>query len=355
MDGRHTFTLGLWLLSAVVLCLAIVRLGPWIWANLFPGAEEMPLVEEEQFADDSAAGSKASNSEQAAEALHRVLSNWGVGNAPEPERIYLPQGRRPGELQDTLRALDSLSKLEVYVTRVDDLLFRLRIYAGASLLLQRDVFPFLPERPSVTVVDPPEASVLVLLGDEESDVLNRICSWRSPLAIALPPFAAHSVKSMRFASRCSKGVVLIVDPEDDLSEQLASAPEASVVLLIDELEDSLDLKRWLRPLVSSNVFLLDGRASGSLPSIKGPAQDLGLRYLRWAGQLQDDSDLILARNLTVRRGYGLVAAHGDDEGMRLLEVFLNAARDDGYNILFPGEVAREHGVMEAASRSNVRR
>jgi hypothetical protein len=350
MDGRHTFTLGLWLLSAAVLCLAMVRLGPWLWVNLFPGAEETIPVEDEQFAGASAAASNASSSEQAAEALHRVLSNWGVGNAPEPERIYLPQGRRPGELQDTLRGLDSLSKLEVYVTRVDDLLFRLRIYSGARLLLQRDVFPFLPERPSVTGVDPPEASVLVLLGEEESDVLDRICSWRSPLAIVLPPFAAHAVKSMRFASRCSKGVVLLLDPEDDVSEQLASAPEASGVLLVDELEDSLDLNRWLRPFVSFNVFLVDGRPSGSLPSIEGPARSLGLRYVRWAGQLQQDSDLILARNLTVRRGYGLVSARGDDEGMRLLETFLEDARDDGYNLLFPAEVAREHGLRQPPSR-----
>ena len=141
---------------------------------------------------------------------------------------------------------------------------------------------------------------------------------------------------MRFASRCSKGVVLLLDPEDDVSEQLASAPEASGVLLVDGLEDSLDLNRWLRPLVHSNAFLLDGRPSGSLPSIEAPARALGLRYLRWAGQLQHDSDLVLARNLTVRRGYGLVAARGDDEGIRLLETFLEAA---------PGSLSALPGAM----------
>ena len=345
MDGRHTFTAGLWLISAAIFCLSMVRLGPWLWVHTFPTVEVLGGAEVEQFgASDAAVPAQAKSPEQAAEALHRVLSNWAVGNAPEPERIYLPEGRRPSQLQRTLRDLDSLAGLEVYVTRVDDLLFRLRIYSGAQLLLQRDVFPFLPERPSVTSTDPPEASVLVLLGTEESEVLDRVCAWRSPLAIVLPPFAAHAVKSMRFASRCSKGVLLLLDVEDDVAAQLATAPEASGVLLLDELEDGLDLDRWLRPLLTADVFLLDGRPSGSLPGLEQPARALGLRYLRRAGHLTQASDLVLARNLTVRRGYGLVSAQDDEVGIRLLETFLDDARDDGYNLIFPAEIARGHGM-----------
>jgi hypothetical protein len=349
MDGRHTFTAGLWLISAVLLCLGLVRVGPLLWANVFPGIGEPSLAEDGELVQASAAQS-STTPEQAAEALHRVLSNWGVSNAPEPDRIYLPPDRRPGELQDTLRQLESLASLEVYVTRVDDLLFRLRIYSGAVLLLQRDVFPFLPERPTVTSVDPPEVGVVVVLDDEESDVLSRLCAWRSPLAIVLPPFAAHGVKSMRLASRCSKGVLLLLDPEDDVSDQLASAPEASGVLLLEDLEESLDLSRWMGPLARSNVFLLDGRPSGSLPSLKAAARTSGLRYLRRAGHLEKHSDLILARNLTVRRGYGLVSVHGDENGIALLETFLEGARDDGYNLLFPGEVARKHGMGRPISQ-----
>jgi hypothetical protein len=329
--------------SVAVVALGLVRIGPWLWVNLFPA------VANEGYSDGAPAGlgdaaGAVPTPEQAAEALHRVLANWGAGDAPELDTIYLPQGRRPGELQDTLRGLEALSALEVYVTRVDDLLFRLRIFSGPNLLLQRDVFPWLPERPSVSGVDPPETGFIVVLGEHESDALSEVCSWRAPLAIAVPPFAAHAVKSMRFASRCSKGVLLLLDPEDDLADQLAAAPEASGALIESQLEEGVAAQQWLRPLVGAGVFLLDGRASGSLPSLEKPARKLGIPYVRRSGHLRRDSDLVLARNLTVRRGYGLVSAGTDEDGLSLLKDFIESSRVDGYTLLFPGEVARAHGL-----------
>jgi len=342
VDGRHTFTAGLWVISVVVLALGLVRIGPWLWVNLFPAVADERT--EEASAGQGGAADGVPTPEQAAEALHRVLANWGAGDAPELDTIYLPQGRRPGELQDTLRGLEALSALEVYVTRVDDLLFRLRIFSGRNLLLQRDVFPWLPERPSVSGVDPPETGFIVVLGAHESEALDEVCSWRAPLAIAVPPFAAHAVKSIRFASRCSKGVLLLLDPEDDIADQLATAPEASGVIIQSELEAGVVPEQWLRPLVGAGVFLLDGRASGSLPSLEKPARKMGVPYVRRSGHLVRDSDLVLARNLTVRRGYGLVSAGTEEDELRLLRDFIESARDDGYTLLFPGEVARAHGL-----------
>jgi len=260
------------------------------------------------------------------------------------DTIYLPEGHRPQELQDTLREREPLSELEVYVTRVDDLLFRLRIFSGPNLLLQRDVLPWLPERPSVSGVDPPETAFVVILGNQESPVLEEVCSLRAPLAIALPPFAAHAVKSMRFASRCNKGVLLLLDPGDDVAAQLAAAPEASGVVLESQLGEDVALESWLEPLAESGVFLLDGRPSGSLPSLEASAKALGIPYLRRSGHLRRVSDLVFARNLTVRRGYGFVSADGEEETLDLLRDFIESARDDGYNLLFPGEVARAHGL-----------
>jgi len=328
--------------SVVVLSLGLLRAGPWLWTHLFPGVEGQAV---QAGGTEGEANSSLPSAEQAAEALHRVLANWGVGDdAPELDTIYLPEGRRPQELQTTLREREPLSELEVYVTRVDDLLFRLRIFSGPNLLLQRDVLPWLPERPSVSGVDPPETAFIVLLGDQESPVLDQVCSFRAPLAIALPPFAAHAVKSMRFASRCSKGVLLRLDPDDDVAAQLAAAPEASGVILERPLGEDVSLDTWLKPLASGGVFLLDGRPSGSLPSLEASAKALGIPYLRRSGHLRRESDLVLARNLTVRRGYGFVSADGEEETLALLQEFIQSARADGYSLLFPGEVARAHGL-----------
>ncbi|MBJ95509.1 MAG: hypothetical protein CMP23_13685 [Rickettsiales bacterium] len=343
MNARHASTAVLWLVFVLLIGLGSARLGPFVWSRIFPGIENSPQLLEQATAEEGSLELEARTPERAAEALHRVLANWGVGNALEPDLIYLPEDRRPGELQATLRALPALSALEVYVTRVDDLLFRLRIFDGATLLLSRDVFPYLPERPVVSGINPPEVSALVLLSEQESGAIDRLCAWRAPLAIGVPPFAAHAVGSIRLASRCSKGVLLVLDVEDDISEQLASAPEASGVVLLSDLEEDQDLNSLLAPLRQAEVFLLDGRPSGSLPNIEKPARALGLRYLRWAGTIGKAGDLVLARNLSVRRGYGVVAASPDDEGLELLESFLEVARDDGYNLMFPVEIARIHG------------
>jgi len=342
VDGRHTFTAGLWVISVVLVALGLVRFGPVIWANLFPGIDRLPANSGDGMSGGMHSDRTPPTPEQAAEALHRVLANWEVGYSPELDTIYLPDGRRPRELQDTLRGLEPLADLEVYVTRVDDLLFRLRIFSGKQLLLQREVFPWLPERPTVSGVNPPEAGFLVILGGDETDVIDEICRWRAPLAVALPPFAAHAVKSVRMASRCSKGVVLLLDPDDDVAEQLATAPEASGVLLEKSLAPDRPLKPWLQILAERDVFLLDGRPSGSLPSLQKAAAELGVPYVQRAGHLAKEYDFVLARNLTIRRGYGLISADASEEGIQLLSDFIESAQEDGYSTLFPAEVARAH-------------
>jgi len=314
-----------------------------LWANLFPGIDQGHSQPGEGGTAGLQPGSLAPSPEQAAEALHRVLSNWDVGDSPELDTIYLPDGRRPRELQDTLRKLEPLADLEVYVTRVDDLLFRLRIFSGKQLLLQREVFPWLPERPAVSGADPPETGFLVILGATETDALDEVCRWQVPLAVAMPPFAAHAVKSVRMASRCSKGVVLVLDPNDDVAEQLATAPGASGVLLHEALAQDLALKPWLQGLAERDLFLLDGRPSGSLPSLEKATRELGIPYVQRSGHLSKESDFVLARNLTVRRGYGLVSAAGSEKGIELLADFIKSAQEDGYSTLFPAEVARAHG------------
>ncbi|HCP46461.1 MAG TPA: hypothetical protein DIU15_10480 [Deltaproteobacteria bacterium] len=259
------------------------------------------------------------------------------------DAIYLPRGKTPAELQSRLRAIPRLAGVDIYVTQVDDLLHRFRAFDGPRLLLSRDVRPWLPERPVVSPVDPPEIAFISRFLENDAEQLDRICGWKAPLAVALPPFAAHTVKAARRASRASKGVVLLVDPRDDLKEQLDAVPDASGVLLEQELPETLDPGPWLDPLGRAGLFLLDGRVEDGNQSLAVAASDRGVAYVKMATNLNGAGSEILARNLTVRRGYGFVVADGNEASTSLLRAFIEEVREEGYPMAFPSEVARMHG------------
>lgn len=339
MDGRHTFTLGLWIASVGCLALLLVRGGPWLWPRLFPGLDDTPSP--------PAAADNSIEPEVIAEELHRELSRWGSEDGPEVDAIYLPRGKSPTDLQDRMRTIPRLAGVDIYVTQVDDLLHRFRAFDGSRLLLERDVRPWLPDRPVVSPVDPPEMAFVSRFVEADDEQLDRVCGWSAPLAVALPPFAAHTVKAARRASRSSKGVVLLVDPGDDLKEQLAAVPDASGVLLEQELPPGFDVGPWLDPLGRAGLFLLDGRGEDGEESLGTAAAERGVAYVKMATTLNEAGGESLARNLTVRRGYGFVVADGNRDSTSVLRSFIEAVREEGYPMAFPAEVARMHGSPRA--------
>lgn len=331
MAGRYGLTAGLWLASLLLLVLLVARGGPWLWPRLFPA----PDPEEA----DTQGGVDALEPALVAEVVQRTLATLGAPGDGSDTLIELPQGAAARDLELALRAEPRLDGAEVYVTPVDDLLWRLRILERGRLLHLRDVRPWLPERPQVSRTDPPELGIVVLFEQPDDPAVRGVGGWKAPLALGLPPFAPHAVKSARQAAWSSKGVVVLVDPGQDLEEQLLAAPEAGAVLLRQPLPAGMDPSEWLAPAHQLGLVLLDG-SPGDTVALRRAADELGVACARLAAHLGRPEAEVLARNLAVRRGHGIVTVDGTVEGLALLEEFIADARADGYEIRFPVEVAR---------------
>lgn len=332
---RHVVTPLLWLFAVGALGLLVVRGVPWIWPQLFPA---------DHVTAPPPAPDAAPSPEYVSEVLSRFLAGWGQHLPSGAVVLELPPGRRPVELQAGLRREPRLAGLEIYVTAADELHHTLRVFSGPTLLLERSVRPWLPERPIVSSSDRPELGVVVLLEDEAH--LRRLGGWKAPLALAIPPFAPHAARSARQASWDGKGVVVVLDPAEDLSEQSRALSEASIVLLRDPLPEGLDLPAWLTVLASQRLALLDGRP-GSRASLEQAAHAQGVPWLPVAGALSDAGERRVVWARTQRRGGGIVLADASDEGLRELESFIEASRDVGFSLVLPAEVFTAHGSPPA--------
>ena len=331
MAGKHGLTAGLWLASILLLALLVVRGGPWLWPRLFPA----PV--------DPASGGPGEDEEAlqpalVAELVHRTVVTLGAPGEGSATLIELPRGATARDLELALRADPGLEGAEVYVTAVDDLLWRLRVLQGGRLLHRCDVRPWLPERPLVSGSDPPELGFVVLFEEADDAAVRGVGGWKAPLAVGLPAFAPHAVKSARQAAWSSKGVIVLVDPALPLEEQLLAAPEAGGVLLRSPLPTDVDPATWLEPLDRFGLVLLHGSAGDA--GLRRAADAAGVAVARVAAHLGTPEAEVLGLNLAVRRGHGVLTVDGTEEGLALLERFIADARSDGFAIHFPVEVAR---------------
>ncbi|MEE2829533.1 MAG: hypothetical protein VX498_10110 [Myxococcota bacterium] len=341
MQNRHAFTVGLWILS-ITGAVAFVLVGvPWLWPRLFP-VPQVTVEEELQSSEESS--SSELTPEYAMEVLRRTLAGLGATGEEPGREIQLPRGKSARDLEQALREDPRLAGAEVYVTQVDDLLYRVRVFRGPTLLLQESVRPWLPERPVVSTADPPELAIIVVFRRENDDGVRQVGQWRAPVAIGVPPSEPHTVRTARQATWSSKGVVVLVSPDADLAEQVGAAAHAGGALLEQAPPEGVDLEDWLRPLLDGDLFLLDASGVEGL-ALKNAARSLGIRYLRRSAHLDpgDPVTLYLARNLTVRRGHGVVTVDGTDAGIASAETFIEGLRKDGYSLRFAVEVARQHG------------
>ncbi len=339
MSNRHTVSLLIWTLVVGGLGLFTFKGLPWLWPQLFP----VPAAVEQ---DGGTAVEQAElRPELAMEVLRRTLASLGATGEEAGNGVELPQGRSARDLELALRADPRLEGTEVYVTRVDDLRHRVRIFHEKALLLQEEIRPWLPEHPVVSTVNPPELGFVVIFRVGNSETVGEVSRWRAPVALAVPPDAPHTVRTARRASWSSKGVLILVQPDRGLAEQVAAAEHASGVLVEELPEAGTDLLAWLKPLQSDNLFVLDGTETEGA-ALEDAAKRLGLDYLKSAGRLDssDPHSAVLARNLTVRRGQGLVIVEGDHTSVGFAADFVDSARGAGYSLRFPVEVARQHGA-----------
>jgi hypothetical protein len=340
--GRHGLTAGLWLASILLLVLLVVRGGPWLWPRLFPAPTDTSVA-------DPAGEGQAREPALVAELVHRTLVTLGAPGEGSDTLIELPRGATARDLELALRAEPGLRGTEIYVTSVDDLLWRLRVLEGGRVLHRRDVRPWLPERPLISGSDPPELGFVVLFEEQDDAAVRGVGGWKAPLALGLPAFAPHAVKSARQAAWSSKGVIVLIDPALDLQEQLLAAPEAGGVLLSGPLPAGVEPAEWLEPIDRLGLVLLDG-SGGDSTAVRQAADGAGVAWARVVASLGTPEAEVLGLNLAVRRGHGIVTVHGTEEGLALLERFIDEARTDGYAIHFPVEVARLATDARSGSR-----
>jgi hypothetical protein len=298
----------------------------------------------------------------ASEALHRALAVLGAEAIGGDEPIALPRGVHAEELRDVLRKDARLAGAEVYTTTAGPLLDRLRVFDGPKLLIQKDLRPWLTERPMVSAKDPPEVGLVVRFPAADEVALKELCDWRAPLAVAVPPFAPHTMRTVREVARAAKEVLLEIDARDDLAEQLAAVPEASGVLVLSDPPAEERLGAWLGPLRARDLFVLDGSAAKAGAGVDAGGGGGGHRapsstvpWLAVAARMGDEQAPVLARNLAVRQGHAIVLADASGGARAALAPFVATLRDDGYALLLPGEVARMHaGALSAGSTGNIR-
>jgi hypothetical protein len=341
MSNRHTLRLLVWTLVLGGVAMFAFKGLPWLWPQLFP----VPDPPSSAALGDSVDARSDLSPELAMEVLRRTLASLGATGEEAGRGIELPQGRSGRDLELALRADPRLGGCEIYVTRVDDLMQRVRIFNEKTLLLQEDIQPWLPERPIVSTVDPPELGIIVIFRGGNAGSVGEVVRWRAPVALAIPPDAPHTVRTARRASWSSKGVVILVHPDRDLVEQTAAAEDASGILVEELPPPGTDLREWLKPLQPDDLFVLDASGAEGL-ALQQAAAVLGLDYVKRAAHLDpgDAASAVLARNLSVRRGYGLVTVEGRPADIEFAAVFVNEARSEGYALRFPVEVARQHGA-----------
>lgn len=319
--SRLATTIALWAAGALLVAVALFEGGPRIWDSLFPGPA----------APARSAEPRVELSEvQATEAVHRFLATWGQ-HAQPGATLELAEGRSPAELQRGLRGLSEFEGLEVYVTPRDDLYSTLRVLDGSRTVLQQVVRPWLPERPAV----PPEAPALgflVFVREADEEVVRRLGRWRSPLAIAVPPFAAHALRVARQATIDRQGVWVIADPAVPLAEQIEAVPGAAGVVV--EAEAGAEPDKWLAGARATPV--LDASSGGRWATAGASAL-----ILRRVGAVEEPGFGPTARALAIRRRGGLVTAEGNDAAIAELEGFVETTREDGYRLRLPSEVAQE--------------
>jgi hypothetical protein len=324
--GRHGFTAGLWIASAVIVGVVAVRGVPWLWPRIFPRPGEgllsaPPAPEEIDVPTVQVVG----------EVVDRLVSSWGAELGAPEEALSLPRGRTPRNLQDALRSEPRLRGTTIYVTALDPVSHRLRVFDGPRLLLTRDLRRWMPERPAVRAADAPEIGLVFRFVPEEPATFGRILKWKSPMAVALPPFSPESMRAAAKAIKAGKDVIVELDPEVDVIEQLEALPGVTGVLLSRGFESASAEAALGRALVRRDLFLLDAR-EGALRRVEAtgppPAEAPALR-IALAAHLDSEEAGVLGRNLAVRWGHGLVTADAAGDGPALAEAFLEIAKEDG--------------------------
>ncbi len=337
---RSAASAGLGVALVAGLVWALWSCAPWLWPRLFP----TPVGPAEQ-------GISASLSAAVVErAFDQALVAGGGELPPRPPGegslvVALPRGMQPAQLQATLREDPRLATASIYMTRADDLLWRLRVFDGPKLVLQQDVRPWMSVSPPHPLGNPPELVVLLDARGGEDVWVRRVLGWRSPVAVILQPFTPSTLRRADEAARAAREVVVAVDGAEPLAAQLEAVPHAAAVLIESELPGELDRDVWLALLAHEQLVLIDGCPQGCV-SVDEAAR-AGVGRLRVAGRLSADdaeglAEVALVRNLAVQRGYGVVLTEATREGARRIEGLLDAAKADGVDVVLPAEAARQH-------------
>ena len=167
------------------------------------------------------------------------------------------------------------------------------------------------------------------------------------MAVALPAFSPRSMRAAGKAIKAGKDVLVELDPEQALDDQLRALPGVTGVLVTGPLTEAVEAA-LSSALESRDLFLLDARPD-ALGDAEEPRDDRVLRLPR-AAHLGTDEAAVVGRNLAIRWGHGVVTADAAPAGARRAEAFIEAAREDGYIVRLPAEVAREHGRGVSAGR-----
>ncbi len=341
---RSVVSLGLGVVLIAGLGWATWTGAPWLWPRLFPTPGDTP-----------AEVTDASLSLEDVERAFDQALIAGGGELPlrpggtELPVVALPRGMNPGALQSALRQDPRLSAASIYVTRADDLLWRLRVFDGAQLVLERDVRPWMSPKPPHPPGNAPELVVLLDGRSGDDAWVRRILGWRSPVAVVLQPFAPKTLRRADEAARASREVVAAIETSEPLADQLAAVPHAAAVLIEGELPPEVDPSAWLGLLAKDQLVLIDACSEGCIDA--AGAARAGVPRLRVAGRLTADeaegvAEVALVRNLAVQRGYGVVLTDASKAGARRVEQLLDDAKGDGVEIVFAAEAARQHQTPE---------
>jgi len=328
--GRHGFTAALWITSAVVVGLAAVQVVPWLWPRLFPRPGEGLDAAAET------AAAEAPSEQIVGEVVDRLVASWGADLGSRDEPLRLPRGRTPRALQDALRASPELEATTIYVTETGPFSHRLRVFHGSDLLTLRDLRRWMPERPAVRAENPPELGLVFRFVPAEPATLGRVLKWKSPMAVSLEPFGPESQRAAAKAIKAGKDVIVEIDPAQDVDEQIVALPGVTGALVTAPLPEAAD-EALRTALARRDLFLLDGRIDPGAPTPSGPP------LVARAAHLETPEAAVLGRNLAVRWGHGVVTVDAAGDGPGLAEDFIDVAKDDGYLLRLPVEVAREHG------------